>query len=62
MKRYSIAFTAPGRVELESCELTEPELKRNEVFLETECTLVSPGTERACLLGLTDGEFPKYLG
>ena len=62
MKRYSIAFTAPGRVELESCELTEPELKRDEVFLETECTLVSPGTERACLLGLTDGEFPKYLG
>ena len=62
MKRYSIAFTAPGRVELESCELTEPELKRNEVFLETECTLVSPGTERACLLGLTDGKLPKYLG
>ena len=28
MKRYSIAFTAPGRVELESCELTEPELKQ----------------------------------
>ncbi len=62
MKRHSIVFTAPGRAELQSCEWTEPELKRDEVFLETECTLVSPGTERACLLGLTDGIFPKYLG
>ncbi|UKI30710.1 MAG: hypothetical protein L6W00_22855 [Lentisphaeria bacterium] len=62
MKQYSIAFTAPGRAELENCELTEPKLKRDEVFLETECTLISPGTERACLLGLTDGKFPKYLG
>lgn len=62
MKRDSIVFTAPGRAELQSCEWTAPELKRDEVYLETECTLISPGTERACLLGLTDETFPKYLG
>ena len=62
MKRHSIVFTAPGRAELQTSEMAEPELKRDEVLLETECTLVSPGTERACLLGLAGGEFPKYLG
>ncbi len=62
MKRHSIVFTAPDRAELQTSEMAEPELKRDEVLLETECTLVSPGTERACLLGLAGGEFPKYLG
>lgn len=62
MKKYSIAFTAPGKAELQEIEQAQPELKPDEAFLETECTLISPGTERACLLGLTDGIFPKYLG
>lgn len=63
MKQYSIVFTAPGKAELQKNEWNEPDLKRDEVFLETECTLISPGTERACLLGLAGGNsFPKRLG
>ncbi len=63
MKCREIVFTAPGKAELQEKEWNEPELKRDEVFLETECTLISPGTERACLLGLAGGNsFPKRLG
>ena len=62
MKQYSIFFTAPGKAELQAKEWNEPDLKQDEVLLETECTLVSPGTERACLLGFAGGNFPKLLG
>lgn len=60
MKQYSIVFTAPGKAEFQEREWQEPELKPDEVVLETECTLISPGTERAFLLGF--GGFPITLG
>lgn len=63
MKQYAIDFTAPGRAEFREEEVNLPELRPDEVLLETECTLVSPGTERACLLGTAGGKsFPKRLG
>ena len=62
MKQYAIAFTAPGKAELQEREWIPPDLKPDQLLLETECTLISPGTERDNLLGLTDGQFPKYLG
>ena len=62
MKRSVIVFTAPGKAELQESDWAIPELRPDEVLLETECTLISPGTERACLLGLAGGDFPKVLG
>ena len=62
MKQYSIVFTAPEKAELQESRLNSPRLKPDEVFMATEYTLVSPGTERACLLGLAGGDFPKRLG
>ena len=51
MKRTSpaIVFSAPGRVELIETEL--PALKPDQVLIRTEFSIVSPGTELACLSG-----------
>lgn len=60
MRARRIAFVAPGRAELEEYEL--PAVTPGSVLLESDCTLISPGTERDCLLGRAGGAFPKYLG
>ena len=55
----SIDFTAPGKVEL--CERDLPdEPAPDQVLLKTECTLISPGTEFACLNGTTNRGPVKY--
>lgn len=57
-----IVGRAPGRVEIENFEI--PVIGPLDLLVETECTLVSPGTERAFLLGLpnTPNSFPHYPG
>ena len=60
-KGTRIAFIAKGRAELESFE--GPHAEPGKLLLRTECTLISPGTERANLLDMTDYRgWPKYLG
>ena len=60
-KGTRIAFIAKGRAELESFEV--PHAEPGKLLLRTECTLISPGTERANLLDMTDYRgWPKYLG
>jgi len=64
MKAKKILFTGIGQVETSSYDFEMPkELQRDALFLKTEYTLVSPGTEMDCLLGRAGGDhFPKCLG
>ncbi|HUX22657.1 MAG TPA: zinc-binding alcohol dehydrogenase, partial [Spirochaetia bacterium] len=59
---HRIVGIGPGRVELEDFPVPSP--RNGELLLETICTLISPGTERAFLLGLpnTPNSFPHYPG
>ena len=65
MKTMSIQFTARGKAEFKETELDE-NLAANEILLKTEVTLISPGTEFACLNGVTNRgneiQFPMTLG
>ena len=64
MKLKSIDFVAKGRVEFREIE-EDYTVKPDQVLLKTECTLISPGTEFACLSGtdyFTGMRFPKTLG
>ena len=63
MKKKQIMFTKPGTAEL--WEMDVPELQPDEVLTRMEYTVVSGGTERACLTAMpnTQGSgFPKSLG
>ncbi len=70
MERKTIVFTAPGIAQLQTHKM--PSVDRNSVLLKTEYTVISPGTERANLMGernTSGGErnptgprFPKILG
>jgi len=62
MINKKILFTDIGKAELLECEV--PELKNDEVLAETEYTVISGGTERACLMGMnnTPQKFPISLG
>lgn len=70
MDQTTIVFTAPGIAELQTQKVGE--LKDNEVLLKTEYTVISPGTERANLMGEkhidgsnrnpTGPRFPKIKG
>ena len=62
MKSKKIFFTAVHKAELLEVEL--PELKENEVLTKMEYTVVSGGTERACIMGMnnTSQNFPMSLG
>ncbi len=62
IKRKQILFTAPGKAEYLETELSP--CSDNEVLVKTEYTVVSGGTERACLMGSpnTVGKFPLGLG
>src|SRR5690349_24418734 len=58
-----VCWPEPGRVTLES--FTVPEPGPGEVVLQTEVTLISPGTERAFFLELTNAKprrYPYYPG
>ena len=62
MTNKKISFTAVHRAELVEDALGE--LRENEVLTEMEYTVVSGGTERACLMGMnnTSKKFPMSLG
>lgn len=62
MKRKQILFTEIGKAEL--LELDLPELQSNEILARTDYTVVSGGTERACLMDMNNvmHDFPKALG
>ncbi len=63
-KRHAkrVVWTAPGEVALEDISVREPH--EGEVVVGAEATLISPGTERAFLLGLDNakGAFPRASG
>ena len=62
MKGQRIVWPSQATVEIEEFEL--PSFGDNEVLVATECSLISPGTERAFLLGLPNaqGRYPSYPG
>ena len=62
MKGQRIVWPSQATVEVEEFEL--PSFGDNEVLVATECSLISPGTERAFLLGLPNaqGRYPSYPG
>lgn len=62
MKCKQIVFTKPKTVEFLDFEV--PELKENDVLIETIFTTISCGTERANLMDLPNvfGEFPRISG
>ena len=62
MKSKKIVFTAVHKAEL--LEVDVPELKESDVLTEMEYTVVSGGTERACIMGMNNASqrFPMSLG
>lgn len=62
MESTRVCWPEAGRAILEP--FTPPELGPGEVLIRTECSLISPGTERAFFLALpnTTGRFPSYPG
>lgn len=67
MKSHRIAFVAAGKAVLEEHEL-ETNLSSGQLLLQTDCTLISSGTERDNLMGEDNlgkpgpARFPRYLG
>lgn len=62
MKNKQIFFTGVHKAELLENEVNNP--KGNEVLVRMEYTVVSAGTERACIMGMknTSQRFPTSLG
>ncbi|MDE0482596.1 MAG: zinc-binding alcohol dehydrogenase [Candidatus Poribacteria bacterium] len=62
MKGQRVIWPDRAKVDIEAFEL--PTIKDDEVLVATECTLISPGTERAFLLGLPNarGNYPSRPG
>ena len=62
MKGKRVVWPSQATVEIEEFEF--PLLGYNELLVATEYSLISPGTERAFLLGLSNarGRFPSYPG
>lgn len=63
MKRKQILFTGIAKAVLKETDI--PEMTPTSVKLDTEYTVVSGGTERACILGMPNvqgADFPKALG
>lgn len=54
--------TAKGKVEICNMEVNDP--KENQIQMQVEYSVISPGTERAFINNLpnTPGEYPFYLG
>ena len=62
MKGQRVVWPSQATIEIEEFEF--PLLGNNEILVATECSLISPGTERAFLLGLPNaqGNYPSYPG
>ena len=62
MKAQRVVWPSRAKVDIETWTL--PPLGDDEVLVATECTLISPGTERAFLLGLPNaqGRYPSRPG
>jgi 2-desacetyl-2-hydroxyethyl bacteriochlorophyllide A dehydrogenase len=62
MEGVRVVWPEKGRAELES--FVPPEPRPGEVLIESEVTLLSPGTERAFFLGLPNAQtrYPSYPG
>jgi 2-desacetyl-2-hydroxyethyl bacteriochlorophyllide A dehydrogenase len=62
MESVRVVWPEKGRADLESFVPAEP--RPGEVLIETEVTLISPGTERAFFLGLPNaqGRYPSNPG
>ncbi len=62
MKGQRVIWPDRAKVDIEEFEL--PPIQDDEVLVATECTLISPGTERAFLLGLPNaqGRYPSRPG
>ena len=62
MLNHYIAFTEPGKAELLETELEGP--AADQILVRTEYTVVSAGTERACLMNTPNvvQTYPKRLG
>ena len=63
MSKKQIIFTAVHTAEL--LEVDNPPIKDDEILTKMEYTVVSGGTERACIMGMENAGgmvFPKYLG
>ena len=62
MKGQRVIWPDRAKVDIEAFDL--PTVKDDEVLVATECTLISPGTERAFLLGLPNarGGYPSRPG
>ena len=62
MKGHRVVWPSRATVEIEEFEF--PALGDNEILVATEYSLISPGTERAFLLGLPNaqGRYPSYPG
>ena len=62
MKAQRVVWPSRAKVDVETFALLP--LGDDEVLVETECTLISPGTERAFLLGLPNaqGRYPTRPG
>lgn len=62
MKAQRVIWPERATVDIETFEL--PNIKDDEILIATECTLISPGTERAFLLSLPNarGGYPSRPG
>lgn len=62
MSGKRVVWPERAKVDIEDFEI--PSIADDEVLVETECSLISPGTERAFLLGLPNatGGFPSRPG
>lgn len=62
MSGKRVVWPERAKVDIEDFEI--PAIGDDEVLVETECTLISPGTERAFLLGLPNatGGYPSRPG
>lgn len=62
MKNKQIFFTDIHKAELLECDVRD--VKSNQVLTKMEYTVISGGTERACILGMnnTSQKFPMSLG
>ena len=62
MKGQRVVWPSRAKIAIEEFEF--PSLGDNEILVATECSLISPGTERAFLLGLPNaqGRYPAYPG
>jgi len=62
MKGKRVVWPQRGQVEIEEFDI--PDVGENQILTKTDVSLISPGTERAFLLGLTNavGSYPQRPG